>query len=119
MKIDKRSLIRWKIYLDRARMYIGYINFFMIIVVFINAIKDNKYGQILVEHSFVAIPLLFVLFLGFSLILGFFDSRMGIRSEEMRNISAQNPVTMEMLLNLKEINKKLAELEEKVSDKDE
>lgn len=109
MKIDKKSLIRWKIYIDRARMYIGYINFFMMIVIFINSVKDNTYGKLLVEHSFVAIPLLIILFIGGSLILGYFDSKLGIRSEEMRNVSYHNPVQRETLEILRELKKRADE----------
>ena len=107
MKIDKKSLIRWKIYFDRARMYIGYINFFMVIVIFINSVKDNTYGKLLVEHSFIAIPLLIVLFIGGSLVLGYFDSKLGIRSEELRNVSYNNPVQRETLEILRELKKKV------------
>ena len=103
MKINKQSLIRWKIYIDRARMYIGYFQFLMLVVIFINAIKDNTFGKYLVEYSAISIPLLFVLFIGGSLLLGYLDSKLGIRSEEMRNLSYHNPVQREMLEILKEL----------------
>ncbi len=109
MKINKQTLIRWKIYFDRARMYIGYINFFMMVVIFINAVKGNRYGKILVEHSFIAIPILIVVFIGGSLILGYFDSKLGIRSEEMRNASFNNPVQRETLEILRELKKRADE----------
>lgn len=117
MKLNKKTFIRWKIYLDRARMYIGYVNFFMIIVVFINSIKDNQYGRILVDYSFISIPVIFILFLGGSLILGYLDSRLGIRSEEMRNLSSANPIQMEILTLLRDVNGKLEENDKKNRDK--
>ena len=103
MKINKQTLIRWKIYFDRARMYIGYFQFLMLVVIFINSIKNNTFGRYLVEYSAISIPLLFIIFIGGSLILGYFDSRLGIRSEEMRNLSYHNPVQREMLEILKEL----------------
>jgi hypothetical protein len=106
MKLDKRTLIRWKIYLDRARMYASYIQFFMLIAVFINTLGDNTYGKYLVRHSFISVPLLLILFLGVSLVLGYFDSKLGIRSEEQRNISVSNPVQMEILEILRELKEK-------------
>ena len=106
MKLNKPTLIRWKIYIDRARMYIGYIQFFLLIVVFINTLGDNTYGKYLVRYSFISIPALIVVFLLFSLVLGYIDSRLGIRSEEQRNISASNPVQMEILTILRELKKK-------------
>jgi hypothetical protein len=106
MKLNKKTLIRWKIYVDRARMYAGYIQFFMLIAVFINTLGDNTYGKYLVRYSFISIPLLLVVFIGFSLVLGYIDSRLGIRSEEQRNISASNPVQMEILQILRELEKR-------------
>jgi len=103
MKINKKTFIRWKIYLDRARMYIGYINFIMLITIFINSIKDNAYGRLLVDYSFVSIPLLTLIFIGLSLLLGFLDTRLGVRSEEARNLAEHNPVQMEILKDMKDI----------------
>jgi predicted Na+-dependent transporter len=106
MKLDKRTLIRWKIYVDRARMYASYIQFFMLIVVFINTLGDNTYGKYLVRYSFISIPVLLVVFIGLSLVLGYIDSRLGIRREEQRNISTSNPVQMEILQILRELEKR-------------
>ena len=97
IKVDKRAIIRWKIYVDRAKMYIGYINLVMMVVVFVNSIKDNKYGKILADNYVIAIPILIVLFIFLSMVLGFIDSRLGIRKEELRNLSMANPVQKEIL----------------------
>jgi hypothetical protein len=88
MKLDKRTLIRWKI------------------VVFINTLGDNTYGKYLVRYSFISIPVLLVVFIGLSLVLGYIDSRLGIRREEQRNISTSNPVQMEILQILRELEKR-------------
>lgn len=44
------------------------------------------------------------------------DTRLGLREEELRNVSKSNPVMMEMLLSLKEIREKLDRLEKKGTD---
>lgn len=104
MKIlNKRTLIRWKIYIDHARMYIGYINFFMIGFVFLKSFKDTHWGQYIYDNYYFTFPILVVLFLLLSLILGFVDTKLGIREEEMRNTSQSNPVQREMLNLLKDI----------------
>lgn len=105
MKLNKKTFIRWKVYFDRARMYIGYANFFMMIVIFINSIKDNRFGRYLVDYSAIAIPLLIIIFVGGSLFLGYMDSRLGIRKEEMRNLSTANPVIMEIYESVQELKK--------------
>ena len=103
MKVDKRALIRWKVYLDRSKMYIGYINLFMMVTIFLGAIKNTALGKFLIANVYITIPVLIVLFIVFALILGYFDSKLGIRSEEMRNLTSQNPVQMEMLQTIRKL----------------
>jgi hypothetical protein len=111
--LNRRTLIRWKIYFDRSRMYIGYIQFFLIGVVFLKEFKDKPWGQKIFEYSLISIPIALVLFVILSLILGYLDSRLGLREEEQRNLSRSNPIMMEMMNELKDIHKKLSALEKK------
>lgn len=103
MKVDKKALIRWKVYIDRSKMYIGYINLIMMVTIFLGAIKNTGVGKFLIANVYIAVPILVILFIFFALLLGYWDSRLGIRSEEMRNLSSQNPVQMEMLTTLREL----------------
>jgi len=105
--INKRSIIRWKVYFDRSRMYIGYIQFFLIGIVFLKSFKDNPWGEWIFNYAIISIPIAFLLFVILSLVLGYFDSKLGLREEEQRNLSRSNPVMMEMLDQLKELNKKI------------
>lgn len=109
--INKRSIIRWKVYFDRSRMYIGYIQFFLIGIVFLKSFKDNPWGEWIFKYAIISIPVAFLLFVIISLVLGYFDSKLGLREEEQRNLSRSNPVMMEMLDQLKELNKKIELLE--------
>ena len=114
--LNKRTLIRWKVYFDRSRMYLGYIQFFLIGIVFLKSFKDNPWGEWIFKYAIVSIPIAFLLFVILSLVLGYFDSKLGLREEEQRNLSRSNPVMMEMLDQLKELNKKIELLEtEKVN----
>jgi len=94
-------------------MYIGYIQFFLIGFVFLQSFKEKPWGAAIFDHALIAIPISLVLFLILSLILGWLDTRLGFRQEELRNLSKSNPVMMEMLEELKEINRKLDLKEEK------
>lgn len=107
IQLNRRTFIRWKIYIDRARMYIGYISFVMIAFMFLNDFKDEAIRNFLDENKLITYPLMMVLFLVFSLILGRLDTKLGLRKEEMRNAASENPVTMEILQNIKEIKQKL------------
>lgn len=111
--VNRRSLIRWKIYFDRSRMYIGYIQFFLIGIVFLQSFKDQQWGEFLYRYAVISIPLFLVLFIFLSLLLGYLDTKLGFREEELRNLSKSNPVMVEMLDSLKEIKGKLIALEEK------
>jgi hypothetical protein len=112
--VNKRNLIRWKIYFDRSRMYIGYLQFFLIGIVFLQSFKNKPWGELIFKYALISIPLALVLFIFLSLLLGYLDSKLGFREEELRNLSKSNPVMMEMLAQLKVINEKLKILEEKI-----
>ena len=114
MKVDKRTLIRWKVYIDRSKMYVGYINLFMMVTIFIGAIKNTDIGKFLLSNIYIAIPVLIVVFIFCALLLGYWDSKLGIRSEEMRNLSLQNPVQREILLTVRELKEEQATLLEKI-----
>jgi hypothetical protein len=43
---SKKKLIAFKIYFDRARMYLGYINFFMLNLVLINSFENETVNQL-------------------------------------------------------------------------
>jgi hypothetical protein len=107
---NKRSLIRWKVYFDRSRMYIGYLQFFLIGVVFIQSFKDQPWGDLIFKYALISIPILFVLFIFVSLLIGYVDSKFGFREEELRNLSKSNPVMMEILESVKELKKEINEL---------
>ena len=110
--VTRRSLIRWKIYFDRSRMYIGYIQFFLIGIVFLQSFKDHEWGKMFYEYAIVSIPLLMIIFILLSLLLGYFDTKLGFREEELRNLTKSNPVMMEMLVSLKEIKERLKSIEQ-------
>lgn len=107
IQMNRRTFIRWKIYIDRARMYIGYISFVMIAFMFLNDFKDETIRHFLDENKLITYPVMMVVFLLFSLVLGRLDTKLGLRREEMRNAASENPVTMEILQNIKDIKGKL------------
>ncbi|MFN8207271.1 MAG: hypothetical protein U0T82_07670 [Bacteroidales bacterium] len=111
--LNRRTLIRWKIYFDRSRMYIGYLQFFLIGIVFLESFKDRAWGKLIFDYALISIPVAILLFILLSLVLGYLDSKLGLREEEMRNLSKSNPIMMEMLDQLKQISQKLEELEKR------
>lgn len=113
IKTDRKTLIRWKIYIDRARMYVGYIQFLMIAFVLLEAYKDSNLGQLIFNNMLISVPIIFILFILLSLIVGRIDTILGLREEELRNSSTSNPVMREILKNMEEIKKELSDIKSK------
>ena len=109
-KTNRPALIRWKVYFDRSRMYIGYIQFFMIGWVFIKSFKSSFWGDYLSRYALILIPLLFLLFIIITLFMGYLDLKLGLREEEFKNLSQSNPVVMEMFNSIKSIEKDIQEI---------
>jgi hypothetical protein len=108
IKLNKSTFIRWKIHIDRSRMYLGYIQFFMIGIVFFEAFKDKPFGIIIYKYAFISIPVLFLAFIFFSILLGYLESKLGLKEEEQKKLTTSNPVMMELMNDIKEIKNELA-----------
>jgi hypothetical protein len=108
IKLDKSTFIRWKIHIDRSRMYLGYIQFLMIGIVFFKEFKDKPLGAMIFKYPFISIPILFLAFIFFSILLGYLESKLGLKEEEQKKLTASNPVMMEILNDIKEIKNELA-----------
>ena len=111
-RFNKKSLIRWKVYIDRSKMYIGYVQFLLIIFVFIKSLGDNPVTEFVFTSPMVAVPIILIIFVILSLAIGYLDSRLGFREEEIRNHSKSNPVLMDIQKSLKELNDKISKMEQ-------
>ena len=111
-RFNKKSLIRWKVYIDRSKMYIGYIQFLLIIFVSIEALGDNPVKEFVFNNPLLAVPVILVIFVLASLLIGYLDSRLGLREEEIRNHSKSNPVLMDIQKSLAELNDKVEQMEQ-------
>ena len=110
LKTDRRALIRWKIYIDRAKMYVGYIQFMMIAFVLLEAYKETSLGRLVFDNMLLSVPVIFLVFILLSLIIGRIDTLLGLREEELRNSSASNPVMRDILKHVSEIKRDLDEM---------
>jgi hypothetical protein len=104
----KKGIINFKIYFDRARMYLGYINFFMLNVVLFNSSEGGKIASLINENRILWIPLLFVFYLAVLIFIGYLDTRLGLRQEEFRNNAMNNPVIRELIESVRVIKKEVA-----------
>jgi len=111
-RFNKKSLIRWKVYIDRSKMYIGYVQFLLIIFVFIKSLGDNPITEFVFTSPLIAVPIILVIFVLASLVIGYLDSRLGFREEEIRNHSKSNPVLMDIQKSLADLNDKVSRMEQ-------
>lgn len=111
-RFNKKSLIRWKVYIDRSKMYIGYVQFLLIIFVFIKSLGDNPVTEFVFTSPMVAVPIILMIFVLLSLAIGYLDSRLGFREEEIRNHSKSNPVLMDIQKSLAALNDKVEKMEQ-------
>jgi hypothetical protein len=86
----------------------------MMVTIFLGAIKNTGVGKFLIANVYVALPLLIIIFIFLALLLGYWDSKYGIRSEEMRNLTSQNPIQMEILESVREIKKNQKTIEKRI-----
>ena len=93
-------------------MYIGYVQFLLIIFVFINSLGANPVTEFVFTSPLVAVPIILVVFIIISLLIGYLDSKLGFREEEIRNHAKSNPVLMDIQKSLAELNAKMATMEQ-------
>jgi hypothetical protein len=111
-RFNKKAIIRWKVYIDRSKMYISYVQFLLIIFVSIKSLGDNPVSEFVFNSPIIAVPIILIIFVLASLILGYLDSRLGFREEEILNHSKSNPVLMDIQRSLNELNDKLNKMEQ-------
>jgi hypothetical protein len=105
MKFNKESLIWCKVYIDRARMYIGYINFLMLGFVFLHTFSDKIWAQYIFNNYYYTYPIIIILTFLCFLLIGYLDTKLGLRKEELKNISNSNPVVQEILETVRKLSK--------------
>ena len=109
---SRKRVVSLKIYFDRARMYLGYINFLMLNLVLINSYDEGAIGYYITNHKAIFIPALVVFYVLLLLFIGYLDTRLGLRQEEMRNNASVNPVMQDLLNSVKEIKQDVKQIKE-------
>jgi len=110
--VKKENLISLKIYFDRAKMYLGYINFFILNVVLINSIENTVIKEYIAAYKFILIPSMFVIYMTGLIFIGYLDTKLGLRKEEMRNNAMMNPVISELLFSIKSISSDISQIKD-------
>lgn len=96
-------IVRKKVYLDRSRMYSGYVQFFMMGFLFFNSFK-SPLTPIFIRHPLLSGLAGFVLFLAGSMFIGWLDLKLGFFQEEAKRHSSLNPIYTEILQGIAEVS---------------
>lgn len=107
MRKIRDTYARWKVNLDRSRVYFGYIQFFMIGVVLLKDYQHTIIGKWVFTHQFISMPLLILLTIFLSIFVGWVDKKLGLREAEASHINSYNPEVMQILKELEEIKKEV------------
>ena len=89
-----KRLARYKIYVDRARWYMVFVQFIMIVIIFLQSNGINLHWGL---YPLVVLTVLFIM-----VIIGFIDRKMGMIKEEQRFYSTENPIIQEILRKVNE-----------------
>lgn len=100
--ISKESLIRYKVYWDRARMYYSYLSFPSMIIIVINSF-GGFLSNMLHKYPIGFLIIGSIAFVVASLLIGHLDKKLGLFQAEAKRHSELNPISMEILKEVKEI----------------
>src|SRR5574343_547688 len=101
-----RRIVKWKIWLDRSRMYVGYLQFGATLYIVAKLIRNGPVKTWIFEHWYLSFPILFVVFIGACMVLGWIESLLKIRDLEQENYTQVNPEWKKMMDKIDELLKK-------------
>jgi glycosyltransferase involved in cell wall biosynthesis len=96
-------------------MYIGYAQFFIVILLFLEAYKETAWGVIVFKHTWISAPVSLALFMIISIVIGFYDKKV-VRGLEYKEVTETNPYFMEMRNDVKELMRQMDGIAKKGKD---
>ena len=88
------TLVRWKVYIDRARLYMGYAQLIAMLLVMLKVYDDTRFGAWFFSHWWAFLGFLIVFF-ALSVVIGYLDKRY-IRPIEQGELNKTNTILMEI-----------------------
>ncbi len=94
-----KRLSRFNVYIERSKKYVGTVQLFLLISIFITSLGVSLvlWHYILI---FIVSPIVFI-------VVGYFDVKFHIMSEEQKFYGDKNPIFTEFFERLERIEKKL------------
>lgn len=89
----KKTLVRWKIYTDRARWYMGYVQMLISISILLKVTG--------IDFVWWYYPIMLICIVAGFIVVGYFEVRFGTLKEEQRKYAEENPVLQQILKEIK------------------
>ena len=96
---NMKRLIRFKVYIDRGRAYIGYVQFIITVTIMLKVYESTSFGAWFFSHWWTIPAFVVLFFLGVG-VIGYLDKRY-VRPHEISEINSTNPELLEILKILK------------------
>jgi len=109
MKITLRKFVKWKIFFDRSRIWVSYVQFLGMAYIVLKLLHNSPFRTWVFNHWYLSFPLIFIVFLVGCMVLGYIESLLKIREYEQENYSRANPEwekLMKEIATLKQMLKK-------------
>ena len=90
-----RKFARYKVYFDASKVYWGYGQFFILLILLLEVKKDTQFGIWFYKYSYITLPAFVLLFIVCAIVFGFFILKY-IRPHESSRLNRANPEFMEM-----------------------
>jgi hypothetical protein len=107
MKLNLDTFVRFKVHIDRTRNWIGLFQFMLTLFISFKVLRASHFKAIIFNYWYLTFPAFFIGFMAICVVLGYVDFKLKIRQKENETLSNQNPVTMKMLNDLKQIKEGL------------
>ncbi len=102
----RKRFTRYKVYFDRSRMYISYVQSFLLLLVLMEAYKETAFGIWFYDNKWITLPVFLVMFMGVSMLIGYLDKRY-IRPGEQDELIESNPPWTNMRDKINDLHDKL------------
>lgn len=99
-----KRLIRFKVYIDRGRGYIGYVQFIITITIMLKVYDDTGFGKWFFSNWWAFALFIILFFVGLA-VIGFLDKKY-IRPHEISEMNSTNPEIKQILDEVKKLSEK-------------
>ena len=107
--MDKKKIVRriakYKIWLDRSRQYIGYVQFALLLYIAVKDMRNNPFKTWMFDNWYISFPLVIIAVFFLCGIGGWIEDLLKIRKYEMENQLAVNPEWQNLMKQLDRIER--------------